>query len=184
MATDAFLVFTADAKGSPLKGETQDAQFKSMGAVEVSSYSLGVHNTITIGSAMGGAGAGKAQFTEFKIDKTVDVVSPTLFQYLVSGQHFQQIDLYLRKGGAASATSHFLRYSFKLVVVADIAWSGGTGEDTVREQVTLAYGALRIRYTPQGANGKPGTAVESAWSKVTNKTNFDVPGVPVIPGQG
>ena len=44
----------------------QDAAF------EIKDFSFGVENPTTIGSATGGAGAGKIKFNEFTIKKTTD----------------------------------------------------------------------------------------------------------------
>ena len=181
MAIDAFLVFTTQGNQLPLEGETQDKQFSAKNAIEISAYSLGIHNTTTVGSAAGGAGAGKAQFSDFQITKLVDKLSPTLLQYAGSGIHLQQLDLYLRKagetGGKSPAGLVFMQFSFKLVYVTDIQWSGGSGDDRVKEDVTFAYGALQVHYTPQSSTGQQGTAVTGGWNRVTNSDNFTVPGI-------
>ena len=182
MAIDAFLVFTTQSNQLPLKGETQDKQFSAKNAIEISAYSLGIHNTTTVGSAADGAGAGKAQFSDFQITKLVDKLSPTLLQYAGSGIHLQQLDLYLRKAGGVGGKSPdgglvFLQFSFKLVFVTDIQWSGGTGDDAAKEDVTFAYGALQVQYSPQSITGQKGTAVTGGWNRVTNSNNFNVPGI-------
>lgn len=180
MAYDAFLVFTTASGQPPLQGETQDEQFRAKNAVEIRSFSFGIHNTISIGSATGGAGAGKAQFMELTISKAVDRVSPNLLQYVGSGNHFTQMDLYLRKaggGGASKSGAVFLQYSFKLVSVSNVEWSGGTGDETVKEDVTFLYGALQVKYTSQKASGQQGSTYTGTWNQVKNDSNFTVPGV-------
>src|SRR5690348_6288858 len=143
MAFDAFLVFTT-TKGQPtLEGETMDAQFGPKHAVAIKSFSLGISNTVSVGSQTRGAGAGKAQLHEFKISKEIDTVSPVLLQLAGSGGHVTQMDLYLRKAGSgAKGSAVFLQYTFKLVFVATIDWSGSAGEETPSEEVTFKYGAL------------------------------------------
>lgn len=178
MAFDAFVVFTTQSGQPPLVGETQDAQFHAKGAIEITSFSFGIHNTLSIGSASGGAGAGKAQLMELKISKVVDRVSPSLLQYVGSGAHFAQMDLYLRKAGGGSKTGLvFLQYSFKLVSVSNVEWSGGTGEDTVKEDVSFVYGALQIKYTSQKASGQAGDTYTGTWNQVKNNSSFAIPGV-------
>jgi len=174
VAGDAFLVFTTGGNNPPLKGETQDKQFKSKAAVAVTSYSFGIHNTTTIGSASGGAGAGKAQFSEFKIEKVVDSVSPYLLHYVGGGLKIPLMDLYVRKAGSTSLG--YLRYRFKLAFVTDVEWTGGAGDESVRESVTFAFGALQIMYSLSGATGAKDT-LTGAWSRVKNNNSFDVPGV-------
>jgi type VI secretion system secreted protein Hcp len=48
--------------------------------IELKSFSFGIENPTTIGSATGGAGAGKTRFHEFTIKKTVDKASPLFFK--------------------------------------------------------------------------------------------------------
>lgn len=183
MAFDAFLVFTTEAGQPTLQGETQDAQFGPKHAVEIKSFSLGISNTINIGSQSSGARAGKAQLHEFKISKLIDKVSPTLLQLAGSGGHISQMDLYLRKAGGSnggnvgSSGVVFLQYTFKLVYVATIDWSGDEGDETPKEDVTFKYGALEIQFTGQKTNGQKGTTTTGAWNQVKNNSSINVPGV-------
>lgn len=72
MAFDAFLKITTP----DVAGESSDS--KHPGEIELYSFSLGAHNTTTIGSATGGAGAGKVSFSSFSIMKKTDKTSPIL----------------------------------------------------------------------------------------------------------
>ncbi len=178
MAFDAFLVFTTGAGEPTLKGETQDAQFMSKHAVAITSFSLGISNTINIGSQSSGAGAGKAQLHEFTVSKAIDNLSPTLLQLAGSGGHIAQMDLYLRKaGGGSKGGLVFLQYTFKLVFVATIDWSGSTADETPKEDVTFKYAALQVQFTGQKANGEKGSTTTGAWNQVKNNSSINVPGV-------
>lgn len=178
MAFDAFLVFTTGSGQLPLEGETQDKQFSAQKAIAIDSFSFGIHNTVNIGSATGGAGAGKAQFSQFKITKAVDRTSPNLLLYAGRGAHIQQVDLYLRKAGGGKASGAvFLQYSFKLVAVADVQWSGASGDDTVKEEVTFEYGALQVKYTSQAPNGGTGSTYTGGWNRIKNGPGFTIPGI-------
>lgn len=173
MAFDAFLVFTTASDQPPLMGESQDKQFSAKNAIQIEAFSLGIHNTVSIGSATGGAGAGKAQFSEFKITKAVDKTSPNLLLYVGRGAHITQVDLYLRKaGGATGASAVFLRYTFGMVAVSTIDWSASAGDDRVREEVTFEYGALQITYQPQ----QKGSASTGSWNVIKNGTGSIIPG--------
>src|SRR5262245_54118469 len=48
-------------------------------ALEIKDFSFSIENP-TIGSATGGAGAGKIKFNEFTIKKTTDSASPAFFE--------------------------------------------------------------------------------------------------------
>jgi len=175
VAIDAFLVFSTDSGKPPLAGETQDQQFKSKAAVEVASYSFGIHNTTTIGSMSGGAGAGKAKFSEFKIEKVVDSVSPNLLHYAGGGLKIPRIELYLRKAGGTRLI--YLQYSFKLVYVTDVEWTVGAGDDSVRESVAFAFGALQVMYKLSDATGATKGTLTGTWNQVKNNNGFDLPGI-------
>src|SRR5262245_18972060 len=82
-AVDAFIWFESSGDGMlEVRGETKDDVYlgKKSGAFEIKDFSFGVENSMTIGSATGGAGAGKIKFNEFTIKKTSDSASPAFFQ--------------------------------------------------------------------------------------------------------
>lgn len=181
MAFDAFLVFTTLSGQPTLKGETQDKQFRAQNALEISEFSFGIHNTVNIGSVTSGAGAGKAQFADLKIAKVADSLTPNLLLYVGNGAHIQQLDLYVRqassaaKGGAAKSGLVYLQYSFKLVAVTTVDWSGSSGDDAVKENVTFTYGALQVKHTAQ--KGARSTTSTATWNRITNGPGFDIPGI-------
>ena len=60
-ATDYFMTVTV---GPPTLGETLDTYYQPKGAIEIPSFALVAENQATLGTASGGAGAGKAQLQE------------------------------------------------------------------------------------------------------------------------
>src|SRR5215510_11318742 len=82
MAVDAFIWFEKPGAGAAKlpEGETLDKTYSKKKAFEIKDFSFGVENPTTIGSATGGAGAGKIKFNEFTIKKTSDSASPSFFQ--------------------------------------------------------------------------------------------------------
>jgi type VI secretion system secreted protein Hcp len=78
-AFDAYMTFD----GSSLTAPTPQG-------FEIESFSLG---TNAIGSATGGAGAGKSTAGSFTVTRKVDVSSPKLFQACANGQHFPKLRL-------------------------------------------------------------------------------------------
>jgi type VI secretion system secreted protein Hcp len=164
-AEDYFLaVQTAGAPGPAVEGETLDATFSSRKAIELISFDWSAENAVTIGSASGGAGAGKAKLNRLTVEKRVDSASAALFQRLATGAHIPSMELFVRKGGV-TGLGH-LRYRFTFVFVSSVSPSGD-GEE-MRERVTFEYGSVAQRYTQQTAAGTAGTVFAAGWNQVAN----------------
>jgi type VI secretion system secreted protein Hcp len=61
--------------------------------IQLESFSWGVSNSATIGSATGGAGAGKASFQDFSFTAQAGEQSPLLFEGTATGQHIKSATL-------------------------------------------------------------------------------------------
>ncbi len=178
MAMDIFVKFDGPMHGAqPIVGESVDAAMK--GYIEVSAITFGAENPITIGSSAGGAGTGKAKFSEVEIQKAVDGASPLLFQALVTGAHYDMVTVAFRQGGApggkagqigAKVGQPYFTVTFKMVFVREIDVSASDGDDTVRESIKLAVGAITYNYRKQNPDGSLANAVSATWSQVTNST--------------
>jgi type VI secretion system secreted protein Hcp len=164
MAFDAFF----QVKTPDIVGESSDTKFGK--AIEILSFSMGVSNPATIGSATGGGAGGKASFSPFSIMKRTDSASPVLMQGCASGVHYASAVLSLRKAGGATALV-YLTYTFSEVFIESIQWSGSTGGDDVpTESVSFAYGQLQVSYQPQSKTGTAqGAAIPGGWSVLTNQ---------------
>src|SRR5438477_631325 len=80
----------------------------------VASWSLGVSNSVSVGSAGGGAGAGKATFEDLTITKKVDASSPKLISACASGRHFADATLVVTANGTTNT------YKLKEVFVTSV----------------------------------------------------------------
>lgn len=180
MAMDSFLYFPSAAKAAAgdiqVKGESQDPEYTGKNAIELQEFSFGMENSTTIGSATSGAGAGKAKFDDFTIQKTVDSATPSLLSACGSGANFPSMVLEVRKAGGTSGgkPQAYLQYTFQTVFVTKIDWSGGPGTDAPMESVTFAYGAMKVQYSPQSATGALGNPQSAAWSQLTNSPNVQL----------
>ena len=172
MAFDAFCYFP----GSSIEGETQDKEMKQEKAFEILSFEIGAENNINIGSITAGGGAGKATYKELNMTKKTDSASCELFAKLCDDNHFDDMVIVLRRSGGSAGKSgkNFLKFEFKLVMVQDISWSGADGDDICEETLILQYGAMKVTYTPQDAQGKDGKASSAEWSRVLNQANLAV----------
>lgn len=165
MAYDAFMWLEG---GDPTaEGETQDKTYKDKKAFEIYSFSWGASNPTTIGSASGGAGAGKVSISSFNVMKKTDASSAAMFTNCCKGQHFTNAHVVLRKAGGTAV--EYLKYDFEEVFVESIQWSGSSGgDDTPTESVSFAFGKVAIEYLPQLAKGEEGTKKTATWDLRAN----------------
>jgi type VI secretion system secreted protein Hcp len=165
-ANDVFLLFEPDPSNKlPLpKGESTVVK----DAIEVDSFDFGIENQISIGAATTGAGAGKATFHAFTIKKPVDAASPFLFEASATGGHYNIVRLVLRRSGVQGSGKPYLVFTFKLVGVKSIDWSGHSGGDRPVEQVVFEYGSLVITYMKQNPDGSLGSPTSTGWNRVSN----------------
>ena len=148
-----------------LDGESTDDKHK--GEVELSSFSWGVTHLQTLGSATGGAGSGRASFTDLSITKDVDKSSAVLFQKCATGEHFAKGKLTVRKAGGQQ--QEYLVYTLETVFVTSYHISSAHGQESASESVTFAVGKVGMDYSPQKADGSLAAAVHGGWDVLTNK---------------
>ena len=160
MAVDMFL------KLDGIDGESTDEQHQKW--IELESFSWGVTNPTTIGSATSGAGAGKAVPADFLVVMPFSAASPKVFQKCVSGAHYDTVVLSMRKaGGNQRSAQEFLKYTFQTVFTTKIEWTGSSDEGP-EEQITFVYGALEVQYEPQNSDGTLGEPVLAGWDFIKN----------------
>lgn len=165
-AEDYFLAVQSGTTGPAIQGETQDAFFASKKAIELRSFDWSAENSVTIGSAGGGTGTGKAALNRLTVEKGVDSASAALFTRLATGTAIPSMELFVRRAGATG--EGYLKYRFATVFVSSVSPSGD-GEQ-MRERVTFAYGSVAQSYTKQTVGGSPpaGTVFSAGWSQIGN----------------
>ena len=137
---------------------------------EVKDFSFGAENPTTIGFG-GGGGEGKVNLHEIHVTKFTDGSSPILFNHMVSGQHFKEVILKMRKAGGdpTSTGQAFLTFKFDTVFTTKIDWSG-PGDEGPEESITFVYGKIAIEYKPIDSNSKPnGLPILSCFDSIFNK---------------
>jgi type VI secretion system secreted protein Hcp len=177
MAVDAFIWFKPALSGmAEPRGETLDDHYKAtdLPSFEIKDFQFGVENPTTIGSATGGAGAGKIKFNEFTIKKTTDSASSSFFKNCCAGAHYATVVVEMRKAGGDPATAGkpFLRFSFSTVFTTKIDWSG-PGDEGPEESITFVYGKLGVTYWPQTGTGASDAPKSVGWNQMTNKEDAD-----------
>jgi|SRR5579862_1448039 type VI secretion system secreted protein Hcp len=133
MAFDAFL------KLDGIEGESTDQKHK--GEIEVLSFSWGISNQTTIGSATGGAGAGKASIHDFSIVKMIDQSSPLLFQKCCDGGAIASglFTLVDRATGLG-----FYKVQFEQVFISSLQPAAAPGNGQPMEQLTFSFAMIDI----------------------------------------
>jgi type VI secretion system secreted protein Hcp len=169
-AVDAFLRFTEPA-GSAIapKGDSTDAQFPGKdGWFEISSFDHGILNAVTLGSATGGAGVGKATLQPFTFTKKTDAASPALFKTSATGGHYKQAELALRQASFDGKSKPFYTAEFRTIYVTSMDWNG-PGDDGPQESVATSFVAIEWSFTRMNPDGSASTAVTVNWNQLTSE---------------
>lgn len=136
-------------------------------AIELESFSWGATNPTDIGSATGGAGAGKIKFNALHITKKVDKASPLLFKQSASGAHYSKAILTLRKPGEKNP---YMTYTMETVFVTNVN-HGGSSPAVATEEITFVFGKLTIQSVDRNPDGSEAPPVQTGWNQVTNTQN-------------
>jgi type VI secretion system secreted protein Hcp len=127
-------------------GESTDEKHK--GEIELLSFSFGATNHVSIGSASGGAGAGRVAMSEFNFQKKIDKASAVLLQSCCTGAHFDTVTLTCRKAGKE-------QQQFLTIVLPS-------------DSVSLAFGKIKFEYKEQKPDGSLGGAIIGGWDLIKN----------------
>jgi type VI secretion system secreted protein Hcp len=145
-----------------IPGESTDDKHK--GEIVLTSFSLGETNPSTIGSATGGAGAGKVSFHDFTFTTKFSKASPKLMLACATGQHIPNALMTARKrrGGF-----EFLFVKMSTVLVNSVQTEGV--DDVPTESISFVFGAIKVDYKEQKNNGSIGATTSFAWNLIGNK---------------
>lgn len=173
-AVEIFIKFTPAVGAPAIVGESSDVVYPgNQGWFEVKDFSFSVVNSNSIGSASGGAGAGRAAFKEANLNKVLNVNSPALFRALTTGSHYDTVQMVVRKPTSPQNQASLI-FDFKLAFVTSQTFAGAQGDDFVSEKLGIIYGAIRITHRPLNSTGTGyGTSVIGQWNQVNNSENID-----------
>src|SRR6202050_5706527 len=123
-------------------------------------FSFSDQNTVSIGSASSGAGAGKVTFNPLQLTLSQPGLQPALFQALASGTAFQEVDVL----GYSQGTNQLVTDdSFGLVFA-----NGLSTDASGTTQVSLEYGSEEIQQSLST------TPVSVGWNQIQNTVGFDI----------
>ncbi|MCK9608376.1 MAG: type VI secretion system tube protein Hcp [Methylomonas sp.] len=158
MAVDMFL------KIKDVKGEAQDDKHKD--TIDVLAWSWGLSNSGSTHMG-GGSGAGKVNVQDISVTKYIDKSSPDLMKACCNGKHFETADLIVRKAGEKPV--EYLTITMTDLIVTSVSTGGSGGEDRLTENVTLNFGAVKVKYIEQTAKGGEGAKPDMGWDIAANK---------------
>ncbi|HYC56980.1 MAG TPA: type VI secretion system tube protein Hcp [Candidatus Binatia bacterium] len=139
-----------------IKGESKDKGHPD--TIKIESFNWGGSQQGSM-HAGGGGGTGRASFNDLSLTKRMDKASPTLWQFMSLGKHFETGKLFVRKAGGNPVD--YVVLEMTKVIVSNISFGGSSaGSEQVDEQVTLNFSKFKISYTPQKEDGTKDAAVE------------------------
>jgi type VI secretion system secreted protein Hcp len=159
-----------------LKIEGVDGESKvenHVGEIEISSFSWGATNSSSLGSAGGGAGAGKAQISPLSFTKTADKTSPKLFGACATGQHFKTAVLVGTLRGSSDSEVRgkeqpYMKLTLQDVLVSSYQVGGQAGDGRPTEVLSLNFTKITYAITTQTQTGKVGDVITSGFDLKKN----------------
>lgn len=140
-----------------VKGESNFAAFPS--STQISSFQWGAENAVTIGSATGGAGAGKVQMSELKITKPRGSASSALQMFVFNGKRIPKAEIRFYKPGSST---QYLTITLEDVFIS--SWSiSGDGGEAPTESLSLNFAKFRTEDAVMAAGGKMEKGAPVGW---------------------
>ena len=158
--------------GNPkIEGETNDKQAKEKKGFDVIDFAFGVENMVNVGSSSGGLASGRASFEKFTMNKYTDTATCNLVLAACTGAHIPEFHLSIRKGGVDAKTSggEYVHVQLNNVLVESVKWAGADGDEAFKDEVVLAYAAIKIHYKKQGFDGKLSDGGTVQWNQTQNE---------------
>ncbi len=139
MAVDIFVIITGEKQGL-FKGQSLDQAFQGKGAMEVQSFTFGFSNPRTIGSATGGAGAGRPTASEVVMTRAVDVVSTQLQQALLTNEDLSSVQVFFRKAGAVGGAGQpYMTLTLTNAFITALQMHSDSGSEVPVEEIHLVF---------------------------------------------
>ncbi|HEY7120302.1 MAG TPA: type VI secretion system tube protein Hcp [Tepidisphaeraceae bacterium] len=136
-----------------VQGESQDAKHKD--AIDILAYSWGADLTSSAVGG-GGAGVGKTTFQEMHFVSRVSQASPKLLEFMATGHHVPSAHLAVVRSGKSQ--NEFFDIDLQDVLVSSYQLRTSASGQLI-EEYTLSFNKADVEYTPQDAQGAPGTPV-------------------------
>ena len=176
-STQFSIAFEGSSAPLPMTAQTQDIKVTTSG-LTVPGYKLdfGFDNPISIGSATGGAGAGKASFKALTfVTPWKSISDATLFHALVRGLHFASATVTVNQGDTTETyIFHMVFISHLHEYVGDVNAVSGF-ETSKLLAVTLEYGSVSTSTQVQKPDGTIQSTGSTSWNQVKNSSDPTLP---------
>ena len=164
------MAFDVFVKIDGIEGESTD--YKHAGWIEIEAIRFGSGVTqpaSTTASSAGGAGAERADFSDFTIRKLLDKTSPKLTLACAAGTHINKIVVELCRAGTDKIK--FMSYTLMNCLISRVTTTSGS--DTVQgfpaETVQINFGKIEWCYTLQNRrDGGAAGNVATGWDLQKN----------------
>jgi len=133
---------------------------------QLTTYTQGVTQTLSIGSQSTGAGAGKITFNPFTFSKLTDGLSATLFSLAASGTPFKTVEIFF----VDNNNNILAEQLYKLAAVKTVGWSSASCSSdcpAVIENVSMQYGGQVDVIYKAGTKTLTSPLIKG-WNVVTN----------------
>jgi type VI secretion system secreted protein Hcp len=161
------IVFAASAAFALPVGQMSCTSSAQTLTFNVSYFDLGVTQTVNIGSASGGAGAGKATFQPLVVH-TSFVPFRSLFAAAEAGSHFETCTLTTR-----NSTGEVIEFTLKIVLVQQVdAIAQSATADSARTaytEVNFVYGSVQVTSPGSDADDGGSSPANDGWVKVKDR---------------
>jgi type VI secretion system Hcp family effector len=148
---------------------------------EIKDFSFGVENPTTLGSASGGAGAGKVKFNEFTIKVPTSKGTPQLMLACATGEHIPDAVLTLHRI-VDGRREEYLQIILEDVLITTYQ-TGGGGGDVPIDQVSINFSKIEFKYTEQTSDGSLESRT-ARYDQGLGKSVLDVKFEPALPTTG
>lgn len=152
-----------------IKGESQDDKHRE--EIQLESWSIGLTQNGSFSRGVGGGGAGKAAFEEFRFMMRSNVATPRMFLASATGEHIPKAVLSCRKAGGKQ--EDYFVFTLYDVIVSSFKIQGPDGTSETREiqpfdEFTLNFSKIELSYKMQDVKGGMGAAVKAGYDLAKN----------------
>lgn len=181
-AQDIYIKFTPYSGAVATAGLGPDIKVKDANNLvdlkdylQVSSVQFDEEQTLNIGSQSAGVGAGKVTFNPLTITKSVDALTPKLYQFMCAGTPYKFVEILFVKPTTENSTAPVIyKVLLKLAAVKTQAVSSvaDCANGCVAESVSFEYGGM-IQYTYKSQSNGSSTPIPAGWNRVRNIEDTD-----------